>query len=65
MTDHKSVERERVERVELRLLDSDGHVLVAVCAPRPEAEREIAHYAMMYRDEGPCRIVEFKRKGQQ
>lgn len=50
------------ERVELRLLDEDGHVLAAVCAPRTQAEREIAHYALMYRDEGPCRVVEFKRK---
>jgi hypothetical protein len=42
----------------------DGQKVAGCQGPRERAEAQIAHYAMMYGEDGPVEIKEIKMKGQ-
>ncbi len=45
------------ERREYRIVQ-DGMTVASVSGPSKDAQRDIAHYAMQYYDDGPLRVEE-------
>ena len=46
-----------------RLIQDGVQVARVICNIKDDAEREISHYAMMYGQDGPLKIVRRSRKG--